>query len=83
LGLTKITIVQNRAPGVEISIDRDVHRIEAGKEVAISLGAINTPKLLMQPGIGDQERLKAHGANVVQHLPEVGQNYQDHVFVAG
>jgi hypothetical protein len=53
-----------KAPGVEISIDRNVRRIEAGKEVVISLGAIDTPKLLMQPSIGDQEHLKAHGANV-------------------
>jgi choline dehydrogenase len=44
----------------------------------MSLGAIHTPKVLMQSGIGDQHELKRLGIPVVQHLPGVGQNFQDH-----
>jgi choline dehydrogenase len=47
--------------------------------VVLSLGAINTPKVLMQSGIGDQAELRRFGIPVVQHLPGVGQNFQDHV----
>ncbi len=39
----------------------------------------HTPKVLMQSGIGDQAELQRHGIPVVQHLPGVGQNFQDHV----
>src|SRR5207237_4344024 len=52
-------------------------------EVILSLGAINTPKVLMQSGIGDEAELKRHGIHVVQHLPGVGRNFQDHFMVAG
>jgi choline dehydrogenase len=47
--------------------------------VVLSLGAIHTPKVLMQSGIGDQAELRRLGIPVVQHLPGVGQNFQDHV----
>ncbi len=46
-------------------------------------GAINTPKLLMQSGIGPEDELKKHGIAVIQHLPGVGQNFQDHVLLGG
>jgi choline dehydrogenase len=44
----------------------------------LSLGAIHTPKLLMQSGIGNHAELQRHAIPVVQHLPGVGQNLQDH-----
>ena len=47
-------------------------------EVVLSLGAIHTPKLLMQSGVGDRSELQRHGIPVVHHLPGVGQNLQDH-----
>jgi choline dehydrogenase len=37
----------------------------------------------MQSGIGDSETLARHGIAAVVHLPGVGQNFQDHVMVAG
>jgi choline dehydrogenase-like flavoprotein len=49
-----------------------------GLEVVLSLGAIHTPKVLMQSGIGDQVELQRLGIPLVQHLPGVGQNFQDH-----
>jgi choline dehydrogenase len=47
----------------------------------LSLGAVNTPKVLMQSGIGDEGELVRAGIDVVQHLPGVGRNFQDHVLV--
>jgi choline dehydrogenase len=47
--------------------------------VILSLGAINTPKVLMQSGIGPEKELRKHGIPIVQHLAGVGRNHQDHV----
>jgi choline dehydrogenase len=35
----------------------------------------------MQSGIGDADELRRFGIPVTQHLPGVGQNFQDHVLV--
>jgi choline dehydrogenase len=39
--------------GVEFIYDGEVARVAAGSEVVLSLGAVHTPKVLMQSGIGD------------------------------
>ena len=77
--VTRLLFEGNRASGVELFYDGKTHRIGAGLEVVLSLGAIQTPKVLMQSGIGDQVELRRLGIPVVQHLPGVGQNFQDHV----
>ncbi len=74
----RLTFQGKRATGVEISYEGKTRRIAAGSEVVLSLGAINTPKVLMQSGIGDQTELQRLGIPVLQHLPGVGQNFQDH-----
>jgi len=65
--------------GVEVIQDGRRNQYYATEEVILSLGAINTPKVLLQSGIGPEEELRRHGIPVVQHLPGVGQNHQDHV----
>jgi choline dehydrogenase len=81
--VTRLTLDGKRATGVEIVYDDKVHRVGAGNEVVLSLGAINTPKVLMQSGIGDQSKLQRLGVPFVQHLPGVGQNFQDHFLIFG
>lgn len=76
--VTRMTLDGKRATGVEIAYDGKIVRIGAGSEVVLSLGAIHTPKVLMQSGIGDGLELRRLGIHVVQHLPGVGQNFQDH-----
>jgi len=76
--VTKLTLEGKRATGVEVALDGKIQRITAGLEVVLSLGAIHTPKVLMLSGIGDEEELQRLGISVVQHLPGVGQNFQDH-----
>src|SRR6266436_6097108 len=77
--VTRLVMSGKQASGVEIVHDGKVRRIAAGVEVVLSLGAIHTPKVLMLSGIGDQTELRRLGIPVVQHLPGVGQNFQDHV----
>jgi choline dehydrogenase len=68
-----------RASGVEIARRGQVLTIGARAEVVLSLGAIQTPKVLMHSGIGDRNELSRFGIPSIQHLPGVGQNLQDHV----
>jgi choline dehydrogenase len=68
-----------RAIGVQVSTGRDPEIYYARKEVIISAGAVESPKLLELSGIGDGERLQHLGIPVVQHLPQVGENLQDHL----
>src|SRR5215831_3884011 len=76
--VTRLTFEGNRATGVEISYEGSTRRIRAGREVILSLGAIHTPKVLLQSGIGDQAELRRFGIPVIQDLRGVGQGFQDH-----
>lgn len=76
--VSRLLLDGNSVTGVEFQHGGRTHRVQAGLEVIVSLGAIHTPKLLMQSGIGDADHLKRFGIPVVTHLPGVGRNYQDH-----
>lgn len=53
--------------------------LRAGREVIVSSGAIGSPKLLLQSGIGPADHLKKVGVGVKHDLPGVGENMQDHL----
>jgi choline dehydrogenase len=76
--VTRITFQGKRVTGVVCNCDGKTQRIGARLEVILSLGAIHTPKVLMQSGIGDEGELQRLGIPLVQHLSGVGQNFQDH-----
>ena len=58
--------------------------VEARREIVLSAGAINTPKLLMLSGIGDAKALQQLGANsIIADLPGVGKNLQDAIIFLG
>lgn len=50
----------------------------ASKEIIVSGGTVNTPKILMYSGIGPKKLLKSLDIEVISNLP-VGKNLQDHV----
>ena len=52
--------------------------VYARREVIISAGALNTPRLLQISGIGDPDHLAAIGVPLVAALPGVGANLTDH-----
>ncbi len=51
----------------------------ADREVIVSSGAIGSPKLLLQSGIGPGDHLQEVGIPVLHELPGVGSNLQDHL----
>ncbi|OHW89629.1 choline dehydrogenase [Colletotrichum incanum] len=54
--------------------------VTAGKEVILSTGALNTPKLLQLSGIGPTSVISKLGITPIVDLPGVGANLQDHPF---
>ena len=77
----RVIVEANRATGVEVVLggSRDVQVVRAAREVIVSSGAIGTPKLLMQSGIGPAEHLESVGVPVRHGLRGVGANLQDHL----
>jgi choline dehydrogenase len=80
--VTRLLFSGNSVIGVEIQRNSVRRRCFATHEVVLSCGAVNTPKLLMQSGIGPEDELHRHGIERIQHLPGVGRNHQDHVAFA-
>jgi choline dehydrogenase len=70
-----------RASGVEFLGGGQVHRVAAEREVIVSGGAINSPKLLLLSGIGPADDLRRLGIPVVQDVPGVGKNLHDQLNV--
>lgn len=75
----RLLFEDKRAVGVEYSQGGQVKQARASREVIVSGGAINSPQILMLSGIGPADHLRHHGIDVVQDLPGVGQNLQDHL----
>lgn len=71
-----------RVTGVQVRSAEGVQVYTASREVVLSAGAVDTPKLLQLSGIGDQAQLQTHGIAVKRHLPAVGRNLQDHLCVS-
>lgn len=84
--VTKIIINDDtkRATGVEYVISQQqrnvTKKVFASKEVIISAGVIDSPKLLMLSGIGPADELQKSRIDVLKDLP-VGHNFHDHFLV--
>ncbi len=57
-------------------------QFRARREVTLSAGAVDTPKLMQLSGLGDPDLLAKHGIALVHALPAVGKNLQDHLCVS-
>ena len=70
-----------RAVGVEFSKSQGRSEKVFAGEIICCGGAINSPQLLQLSGIGNAAELKKLGIEVMQDLPGVGENMQDHLEV--
>src|SRR6201988_3674568 len=81
--VVKLNFKGTRCLGVKLMTDGAVKDIGATREVILAAGSINSPKLLMLSGIGEAKALGRLGIDVVENLPGVGDNLQDHVLSSG
>jgi len=78
--VSRIRFAGRRAVGVDYVRRGRAHRVHAD-EVICCGGAINSPQLLQVSGIGPAALLGSLGIEVVNDLPGVGENLQDHLEV--
>ncbi len=78
---TGIVFDGTRAVGVDYLRGGRLRRQARGAEIILCGGAINSPQLLQLSGVGNAEELRALGIDVVNDLPGVGENLQDHLEV--
>lgn len=76
--VTRILFEGRTAVGVEYLRGGERHVVRAGREVILSGGAINSPQLLELSGVGQTERLRGLGIEVIADNAQVGENLQDH-----
>lgn len=79
--VAKVLFDGKRAIGVEYIQNGGRHHVHAQSEVLLSAGAIQSPQILELSGVGDAERLRGLGVDLVAHVPGVGENLQDHLQV--
>lgn len=74
----KLLVRDGRCIGVRFLRGGQAREAFAAREVIVSSGAIASPQLLEVSGIGQAERLRGLGSDVVLDLPGVGENLRDH-----
>ncbi|MEV5613077.1 GMC family oxidoreductase N-terminal domain-containing protein [Streptomyces sp. NPDC052225] len=79
--VTRIDFDGTRAAGV-VAEGVSVGTLRARREVILAAGAIGSPQLLQQAGIGDPETLAAAGIEIRVASPDVGRHLQDHLSYA-
>jgi len=77
--VTRIVFDGRRAAGVEYRAGNALRTVSVRREVIVSAGSINSPKLLKLSGVGPAAELREHGITVLHELPGVGENLQDHL----
>lgn len=80
--VTNLSFSGRRCVGVEYQVADEV-RAATAEKIILAAGALRSPKILMQAGIGPTDHLAEHGFKVVHDLPGVGENLHDHMLIAG
>ena len=76
--VTRILVENGEAAGVECLQESETRIFRACAGVVLSAGTIASPKLLMLSGLGRGAELQRFGIPVVNDLPGVGDNLQEH-----
>ena len=78
----RILFEKKQAVGVEYILGKDatnLHKVYAEREVLLCAGAIASPQILQRSGVGAKSLLESLDVKLVQDLPGVGENLQDHL----
>lgn len=74
----RLILEDKRCVGVQYSVNGVVTEARASREVILSGGSINSPKLLELSGIGQTDLIRSLGIEPVHELRGVGENLRDH-----
>ncbi len=78
----RVNLQGSRATGITIRREGKKQVLAASTEIILAAGTVNSPQLLMLSGIGPADMLRRQGIDVVEDLPGVGANLQDHPTVS-
>src|SRR5436305_8881193 len=78
---TRILFDGGRAIGIEYRTPKGLQTARARGEIVVCGGVYGSPQLLQLSGLGPGGHLQQHGIAVVQDLPAVGADLQDHFYV--
>lgn len=77
----KVVFDKKQCNGVIYEQDGELHQVKARKEVILSGGTLESPRILMLSGVGHKAELKELNIPLVHHLPGVGKNLHDHTLL--
>ena len=77
--LKKLILKTKLLKKLSIGLNNEIFTVSANREIILSSGAIGSPQLLQVSGIGNSNKLKNLGIEMVQELNGVGENLQDHL----
>tara|TARA_Y100001970_G_scaffold28056_1_gene34359 strand:- start:7644 stop:9263 length:1620 start_codon:yes stop_codon:yes gene_type:complete len=77
----KINFKGKKVVSVSYFSGDNLKTVKVNKEVILSSGSIGSPQILQVSGIGDSDKLKKLGIEVVHELKGVGKNLQDHLMM--
>jgi choline dehydrogenase len=76
---TRVQFEGRRAVAIELRQGHELHSLRASREIILSAGALESPRLLQLSGVGDASHLRSLGIAVVAHSPNVGGNLREHL----
>ena len=77
----KINFEGKKVVSVSYFLGDNLKTVKVNKEVILSSGSIGSPQILQVSGIGDGDKLKKLGIEVIHELNGVGKNLQDHLMM--
>ncbi|MGA8707864.1 MAG: GMC family oxidoreductase N-terminal domain-containing protein [Steroidobacteraceae bacterium] len=78
----RVLVEQRRAVGVQYRHRGRTLEARASRGVILCAGSVNTPQLLQLSGLGPAPLLARHGIPLLNNMPAVGRNLQDHLAVS-
>ena len=74
----RVIVDAGRCAGVEYSVRGEMLSAAARSEVVLTAGTVGSPLVLMRSGLGPRHHLREIGVEVIEDVPGVGENLQDH-----
>lgn len=77
--VSKLLVDNDEAKGVNVTLkDGSKLTLRPRKEIILSAGAVDTPRLMLLSGLGPKTQLQSLDIPVVKDIPGVGENLVDH-----